>query len=450
MLELKISKYAYVGRVEKEIYHFFKDKDYSLAFLLDLSDVTYIQTPTALVYLAQFIHKRDLENLRTYLRLPISNKVMIILYTWRFFEIIEELTGKQISYFIEGEIDRFPKTKFEIGEKRFYLDINQDYFDKYYKEDQVKKLVKKGFFSLICEPFKEENQKELTLKKQRRAWSTEKLITDVLQQNLLENVPIGNLLPNTIIFECLTNAINHPNSDHLVIGSFYDFSNGGDTKKGNEDKLGYFTIVIWDDGDSIIKTLFDPIKLGISIRSKEYFELAQKTGYRSWFRIIREDYSKETRNEYFFYDYLPNKKTLDDEILISSFLPGISRLPRILEKKISTNESNNQTQESVEETVDISSGSGMGLTYLLKAVTKDLNGSIHVRTDNYLLEITRARKGGGIVEYNDMFFYKKINEKQKKDVDFFCKSKLRYYPTKGGPFMGNMFTIKIPLKKRIL
>ncbi len=452
ILELKISEYANVGRVEKEIYHFLEDKDYSLAFLLDLSDVTYIQTPTTLVYLAQFIYKRDLKNLRTYLRLPISNKVISILYTWRFFEIIEELTGKQISYFIEGEIDRFPKTKFEIGGKKFYLDINQDYFDKYYKEDQVKKLVKKGFFSLICEPFKEENQKELTLKKQRRTWSTEKLMTDVLQQNLLENVPIGNLLPNTIIFECLTNAINHPNSDHLVIGSFYDFSNNEDTKKGNKDKFDYFTIVIWDDGDSIIKTLSDSIKSGVSIRSKEYFELAQKTGYRTWFRIIRKDYSKETKNEYFFYDYLPNKKTLDDdlddEILISSFLPGVSRLPSISKKKINTNESNNQIKENSEEIVDTSSGTGMGLTYLLKAVTKDLNGSIHVRTDNYLLEITRAREGGGI-EYNDMLFYKRINEKQKKDVDFFCKSELRYYSLRGGLFIGNMLTIKIPLKKRI-
>jgi hypothetical protein len=90
----------------------------------------------------------------------------------------------------------------------------------------------------------------------------------------------------------------------------------------------------------------------------------------------------------------------------------------------------------------------MGLTYLLKAVIKDLKGSIHVRTDDYLLEITDARKGGGI-ESNDMLFYRTIDEKYKKDVDFFCKAELQYYPNKSGKFKGNMLTIKIPLKNDI-
>ena len=77
----------------------------------------------------------------------------------RFFEIIEELTGKNIFHFIEGNQNKFPPVKFNIEDKTFYLNINKDYFDKHYKEEQLKNLVKKGFFSLICEPFKEEKQK---------------------------------------------------------------------------------------------------------------------------------------------------------------------------------------------------------------------------------------------------------------------------------------------------
>ena len=442
LLELEVPENATIGKIEKLIDSFFRDEDYSSVFLIDLSNVIYIQTPTTLIYLAQLIYRRDLEGYHTLLRLPKNKKIISILYTWRLFEVIEELTGKKISNFIVGELDRFSNAKFVIGDKEFYLDITRDYFDKYYREDQVKKLVKKGFFSLICEPFNENKQRALVLKKHRRTWYTEKLITDVLQQNLLEDVHIGNLLSNTIIFESLTNAINHPKSDHVVIGSFYDFSNNGNS----EDKTDYFTIAIWDDGESIIKTLSDSINSGISIRSEENFELAKKTGYKSWFRIIKEDSTVETEKEYLYYDFLPEKKSNDCEILVSSFFPGTSRLPKGLPKKSNINKSVNNVQKYLTDDIDTSSGTGLGLTFLLKAITHDLNGSIHVRTQNYLLEITRARKGGSI-EYNDMFFYKKIDEIYKKDVDFFCKAKLRYYSTRSNSFKGNMLTIKIPLKK---
>ena len=93
-----------------------------------------------------------------------------------------------------------------------------------------------------------------------------------------------------------------------------------------------------------------------------------------------------------------------------------------------------------------SSGTGMGLTFLLKAVTHSLKGSIHVRTDNYLLEITKARRGGGIIT-NDMKYFEEINKSIKKDVDFFCKFKLRQFNNADNIFIGNMITIKIPLKK---
>jgi hypothetical protein len=434
IFEFKVSEHAYVGRVEKELHNFYLDREYTHPLIIDLNEVSYIQI-TTLLYLAQFIYKRDLSNTKTYMKLPQSDEVKIFMFTWRFYEIIEELTGKNIFNFIEGNQKKFPPIKFTIEDKTFYLNINKDYFDKYYKEDQLKNLVKKGFFSFVCEPFKEEKQKYLALKKQRRNWSTEKLITDVLQKNLIENVQIGNLLSNTIIFECLTNAANHPESDHLVIGSFYDFTNEEKIHKGDKEKKLYFTIVLWDDGDSIINTLSESINLGNQIRANDSYEVAKKSGLKSWFRIAREDFHSDSKNESMFYDYLPNKESTSDEVLLSSFLPGISRKP-INKKDTSQNDS--------DENFDSSSGTGLGLTLLLKAVIKDLDGSIHVRTDDYLLEITKARKGGGI-EYNDMFFYKNLNETDKKDVDFYCKSKLRLYKNKSGPFKGNMITIKIPV-----
>ena len=445
-LQIRVSESAKIGRVEKDIYLYLKDKDFSQPLIIDLSEVRFIQPPATLVFLAQFIYKRHIKGLKTSIKPPISNEVRNILFTWRFYEIIEDLTGKQIYFFMDEKINRFPPSKFELEGKTYYLDINRDYFDKYYREDQVKKLVKKGFFSLICEPFKETNQKNLALKRQTRTWSTEKLITDVLQQNLLEIVSIGNLLPNTIIFECLTNAANHPSSDHFVIGSFYDFTNSEDLSQKPKNTPDYFTIVIWDDGDSIINTLLKSIYSGLNVRATESFELAKKSGYRSWFRIVRENYESNKNIEFLYYDYLPEIASPLDEVLLSSFLPGISRLPAVLPNNDDQEDlSNEEIDHDSGDRINYLSGTGMGLTYLLKAVTKDLNGSIHIRTDNYLLEFTRARKGGGI-ESNDMLFFKKLNKESNKEVDFFCKAKLRQYPSDVGCFLGNMITVKIPLK----
>lgn len=433
--ECKISEYAYVGRVEKEYAEFLKENDFNNSFIIDLTDVKYIQI-TTLVYLVQLFYKRELKELKTYLRLPKNEDVRTFMFTWRFFEVIEELTGKNIFNYIEGNQNKFPPNKIQIEDKTFYLNINKDYFDKHYKEEQLKNLVKKGFFSLICEPFKEEKHKFLALKKHRRNWTTEKLITDVLQKNLTENVEIGSLLANTIIFECLTNAANHPESDHLVIGSFYDYTKQESNHKEEKDKKNYFTIVLWDNGDSIIKTLSDSIEVGNNIRAKDSFEVAQKSGLKSWFRIIRKNFYSN-KGESLFYDYIPTSNSEKDEILLSSFLPGISRKP--ISKKTESLDSN------LDENIDSTSGAGLGLTLLLKAVIKDLGGSIHVRTDDYLLEIERARSGGGI-ESNDMLFFKNLPFDLKKEVDFHCKSELKKQEINGDSFKGNMITIKIPLR----
>ncbi|MFS4491842.1 hypothetical protein [Maribacter sp. 2308TA10-17] len=430
-LEIALPEYSYVGRVEKHFHEIYDSNSYSRTLVISFEDVSYIQL-TTLVFLAQLIYKREKTNLRTRIKRPLENDVRIFLFTWRFYEIIEELTGKSIHQFFVNQSIETSKPTFLIDGVTYFVDLSKDFFSKYYKEEQLKSLVKKGFFSLICEPFKEEKQKLLALKKQRRKWTTEKLITDVLQKNLIEKQPIGNLLANTIIFECLTNAANHPSSNNLVIGSFYDYTKNSRSKTGKR----YYTVVLWDNGDSIIKTLTDSILDLKNIRAEESFKVAKKANLKSWFRIVRKNYNNEVENEDLFFNYLPNKNSSPDEILLSSFFPGISRMP------------NNDLSENTvtHSDFDTTSGSGLGLSLLLKAVIKDLQGSIHLRTDDYLLEITPARKGGAI-EHNDLLFFKRKYENGAEDVDFKCKCSLRKYETNELKFMGNMITVKLPLEE---
>ena len=119
-----------------------------------------------------------------------------------------------------------------------------------------------------------------------------------------------------------------------MIGSFYDFNYHEKSGNNENKKQDYFTIVFWDDGESIIKTLFDSILNEKKIRSDESFESAKKLDINLPFRVIRENYELELGWEFYYFDDLPDKNSKPDEILVSSFLPGVSRLPIISRVKI--------------------------------------------------------------------------------------------------------------------
>ncbi len=354
---------------------------------------------------------------------------MATLHTWRFFEVVEELTQKHISNFIYGEFKKFGELTLEIEGKTYYKDINNDYFDKYYSDKGIQQLIKKGFFSLVCLPFKTEKEKRLALKSQRLQWRTDRLISDVLERNLLHKTELGNLLANTIIYECLTNAVRHPNSRDLVIGSFFD------SKKVIEDKKiqeFHFTIVIWENGMSIIDTLKKAIIDGENIRSHESLVRAENSKLTSWFKLKR-DYDSTSQSNYFYYDFIPDKKTPDDEILVASFFPGISRDP---ERKQSLSDKDNILQDEFEEAY----GPGLGLTFLLDAVVNKLNGRLSVRTNEYFLNIKRGNK-----DVQKEF----SNIKNEKNVDSIYQAKLTKRNNNENSFVGNMITIRIPLKYKI-
>lgn len=443
MSNLRISNPAVIGSLEENFELYFNNNAYEKPIVIDLSDITFIEI-ASMVYFAQLIQKRDSDErqLSTRLILPESDSVMVILHTWRFFEIIEELTGKHISNFVEGEFEKFRELKLEIENKTYYKDINNDYFEKYYTDKGVKILIKKGFFSLVCLPFKTEKEKRLALKSQRLEWRVDKLIADVLERNLFHKVELGNLLANTIIYECLTNAARHPKSSNLVIGSFFQ------SKKiilENQKKIQEydFTIVFWENGKSIIDTLKEPILLGENIRSDESFRLAESSGLTSWFKLKR-DYKTLSDKTALYYDFIPSKemvveKEFDDEILVSSFFPGISRDPErkqpLFEKDGSINESDQNIHDEIEEAY----GPGLGLTFLLDAVVGKLEGTLSVRTNKYFLNI---KKASSLIE-------KEFHKIKIKDVDSLYQAKLVKRDGDKNNFVGNMITIRIPLKYEI-
>lgn len=427
---IEISPSAVIGEVEKDFFPYYNATSYENSWLIDLQNVAFIEI-ASMVYIAQLIYKRKIADRETKIVLPESAMVMVILHTWRFFGIIEELTGSPITHYIYDDSNEIGPVKIEIEGKTYYKDINCDYFDKYYTEEGIQRLVKKGFFSLVCLPFKTEKEKRYALKSQRLHWKKETLIADVLERNLLHQVEVGNLLANTLIYECLTNAARHPKSDKLVIGSFFDFK-----KASQKDvKEFHFTIVIWDNGDSIINTLKHTLQSNENIRSKESFELAINSGLTSWYKLKRAFPTKSV-NENLFYDFIPNKETVDEEILVASLLPGITRDPERKQPLFIKDESIGEDERTVlEEAIEIY-GPGLGLTFLIDSVVGRLNGTLSIRTNEYFMNVKRANR-------NVLSEYKKLNG---KPVESCYQAKLIKNSINASDFIGNMITIRIPIK----
>ncbi len=429
-ISIILPKSAVIGPVEEQFEKILVENLFEMPIVIDLSEVVFIEIAT-MVYLAQFISQRTKKTLQTKFILPKSDEVMTTLHTWRFFEILEELTDKSIADFLVSETERFRKLKIEIEGKTYYKDINNDYFEKYYSDKGIQSLVKKGFFSLICIPFKTAKEKRYALKSQRLQWTSDTLISDVLERNLLKNIEVGNLFASTIIYECLTNAARHPKSNNLVIGSFFDFKK----RSKKEEKSYHFTVVLWDNGKSIISTLKDSINEGENIRSNESFSLAERNGLTLSLKLKRL-FDSNSINSYLFYDFIPTKDTTEEDILVSSFLPGISRDPSRKHKLLENADGTIEPEEIGDEELKEKYGPGLGLTNLLDAAVNQLRGEIAVRTKEFFLNIKSA--GKNVIDECKMI--------SKKPVDSIYQAKLAKHPNPNYEFVGNMITIRIPLK----
>lgn len=423
METISIPRYSTIGKIEDTFNDYFEKKSISEDLLIDLSGVNFIEL-TSMLFLSQVVTSRFIMGFNTMLTLPKTEQTLMMLYTWRFFQIILELTNTDdISVFVK---DSHIIKSLELKYKGNYYgkDLHNDYFRNYYTEEGIKLLVNKGFFSFVCLPFKSNADKLSVLRSQRLKWSQD-LISAVLERNLFNNVEVGNILANTVIYECITNAARHPNADHLVIGSFFDKKKKS-KKEGTE---AFFTISIWDDGNSIIKTIKNNIDNNIQVRNDKSFNLAVELGLTSCM-LIEYDALKPINNV-MKYDYIPDQNSQDYEVLLSSFLPGISCNTK--RDGLLYNDNDKNQNEELEAFLNDTIGPGLGLTFLLHAITSKLNGSVSVRTSEYFINIKdsgnkRKKNVNTNIEYNvaSLFSVKIVKSNYN--------------------FQGNMITLRIPLK----
>lgn len=445
MTTLILPEIATIGNIEKSCYDLFNNSDDAINHInLDFSKVIFIEPSSSTTYLIAFINTCIEKKISFKVTPPKNNGIRIILYTWRFFEVLEETTNIPVSVFaptLNKDFSIPQKIRLTSTKNRilgYYNDIdNQDYKkyfkDRYLNEESIIFLTTtEKFFPLTSLNFSTEDSKYEEFENEKERWNNVALIREILYNNL-NNIDIETKFTDNVICEALSNAIIHPNSNKFFTGSFFDFK---DTRKSKNSKSKpyMFTLNFWDNGESIIKTLREPLNKSLPVKSEksvEHFYTETNTD-ELLFIIKKEGYKynilKSSAVEL-------NKYSQDDQILLASFFPGISRNP------------NREYGSQLGGTHP-----GLGLSLLMNTVVNELEGELAIRTGKYFLNIRKANKGDKM-KYRDQNFGETTPKVGLKDIfkgGSYFAAKISILNNKMPSFRGNMITARIPIKYKPL
>jgi len=227
----------------------------------------------------------------------------------------------------------------------------------------VSYLAEQGHFGLS--PYRVDSQKGLTrmLDKEVACWRSYamvELLTKVLREQAID-------VSRVIVQELVANVVEHPLSSVAVIASQIKLPVVG--AQGAGDVL---TIAAWDDGSSIIETLRRCLNEVGSVR-------AWSPDVADTFAVSRT--ASPGRSVRYASDWTPGPTASDEELLLASLFPGITR-------KLSRN--------SVDSLSPAAPGTdyGYGLFALYKTAIDHFGGSVELQCGRIMLRLDRALETG--------------------------------------------------------
>lgn len=386
---------ADVGGIELVIEEAFKDNNPDV-IQIDMSEVEYLTT-SSMIHLIAFTDRLLTQGIEVIYHLPLNIDVRNIMRLWRFPIVMKEITGRSFASLVRSSDLQY------FGESN----LSGDYFDKFTANDEgLAELMKKDYFSIFSIPYIENDQKSSAIAKQHELWT---VIQEILKRHLknYENKK-RNVIPNRIIYECMTNAFRHSGAVKLITGSFFD-------RPGK-----MLTISYWDNGRSIIDTLHEALA---NEKVNKQYESSSDNDDFVFSLLVKTQVENEPLEGYFHLDRKITQYSSSGEILLHSFSPGVTRDP---EGQLPFS-GNPYTAEY---------RTGMGLPTLLNASIDMLGGSVAVRAGHYFVNFKEST-----LTQRKMFY--------KLGDEFMGKSLYRAKVTRYDEmpeFEGNMVTIRLPLK----
>lgn len=248
------------------------------------------------------------------------------------------------------------------------------------------------------------------------AWDVD-AVRSVLNRNLqlprqqtIENGTQGRsetYVASRIFYEAMTNAVRHPGA-HIIQTSSH-------LESRNREKQ-HFTIVFWDDGKSMLRTMAEAIDSSKNIRRPypKHFDTV--------FELTRvDDKGHKSPTEVINSFDTPASSKDEERLLLATLYPG------------TTCNIEGQGHHSLIENENSSDAGlgepGMGLFVLISTAIDMFGGSVAFRTDRYFMNIKAKRTSA------------------KSDAPKYSV-KIQRFPLAIPPFLGNMITVRLPLGAR--
>lgn len=393
---LQLPPLAYVGKVEECISSWYKLKDDDPeCIILDLSDCSYIEI-TSLMTLISLILQRKNNKKRTLLRLPAEasgKRVRDFFRAWEFPRVVRDATGIPFSELVV------------IGDQRYFGEnkVAKDFSFRGVLESSdigIQRLHSENYFSFTSFfPARITAKKDIVYN-QSAKWN-EYWVQGVLSNHLTGD---SGYLASRIIFESLYNAFRHSRANIVLTASRFDKN----VTSLNPDAPQYFTMVFWDDGDSMVDTLKNSLaddRGGQAIK-----DIVAKYHYN-----VENPESVVERSVLVSSDaFVFSSETPDEEMLLGTTLPGV------------TSDIFGQNQiasPDLDKTPELARP-GMGLFILTNAVVDLFGGEVSFRTKNLSMKIKKSKK---------------------EDANY--KVTIHRFGKWMPHFLGNMVTIRLPFKK---
>lgn len=369
--------------------------DWSRNLIIDLSAVAWIDVP-ALMHILAVVRDRIDSILPVSIRLPQDRRVRDFMRVWEFSDAFRTVVGSTLYSLVDPRDRHF----FGEGQESF------EYFagNARAQGEMLRALERSSFFGFRAFGNLSSRFQGLMIQDACNLWN-DPVILRVLKRHL--RGPEGDI-SRVVIYESLANARQHPDAETVCIASRFDW---GSPKQGA--RRSYLTICVWDDGQSILSTLKHCLEEGLSIRSQSSFATPVQH-----FRTLHSDAAEPI---FIPTDFTPTIKADDWMIVLSSFLPGITRKGAALVEPVP--EYGDWTAASARESAE----PGIGLYTLLRSVVDSFGGRLFVRTGNCFLAIKKNAIPNSLGARYQV--------------------KIWQYPSQYPTFRGNMLTVQLPLSR---
>jgi len=360
---------------------------------LDFSKTEYFDVP-ALLQIISVLTQRRRSGLETSMALPQKQNARDFLRVWEFGEAIEKATGVVLKeVFSENDVSCLS------GDREHAL-LRYLVASKY--EGSLQRLLSRKFFSILTFFAKRTPvNKRMALDESER-WQ-QALIRAVLDRHLGH---ADDYVGSRIVYEACTNALRHPGAKIIqTASSFLVFG-----KSAAARSTGYLTISFWDDGSSMVETLRDAIKAGKTVQALRVPAL-----YADYKVSVHRYSGAKDSEQTIRSDAVPDRHTPDELLLVATTFPGITRDALGLDRP-----PNPSLQRSKPEW----DAPGMGLYVLLNTAVDIFGGRVTFRTKDLRLTVSRS-EGNTNVRH---------------------KAKVTKYGNEFPQFLGNMVTIRLPIK----